>query len=298
MFNDLNDIRLFAEVVRRGGVSRGAEALAMPVATVSRRLAALEREVGARLIERNSRRFELTEAGRAYYSAASRVVEDLNSASAELAGLVNRTTGHLRIAAPPEFAVAFMAQPLATFVAAHPDITFSLDLSPRRVDLIDEGFDLAVRMGTLEDSALVSRRLTTLTRGLYAAKRLPARTTLPRSPDELAHCRMVTLQAGGGDGELTLSRIDRPSLQRSVTARQHVSVNSMTMLRQLIVAGAGIGIVPDRLMTDEVRTGRAVRILPQWQASPVQAHALVRSRALLPLRVRLFLDHLVASMPP
>ena len=145
MFADLNDIRLFVTVVRQGAVTRGAAALGMPQATVSRRLAALEREVGARLIERNSRRFDLTQAGRAYHAAASRVMDDLESASAEVAGLASRPVGRLRIAAPPDFATAFLAEPIASFMTTYPDITVDLDLSPRRVDLVDDDFDLARR---------------------------------------------------------------------------------------------------------------------------------------------------------
>jgi DNA-binding transcriptional LysR family regulator len=294
VFNDLNDIRLFAEVVRKGAVTRGALALGMPAATVSRRLAALEREVGARLIERSSRRFELTDAGRTYYAAAGRVLEDLDAAAATVSGVVERPAGHLRIAAPPDFATAFLAQPMAGFVQAYPDITVSMDLSPQRVDLIDDGFDIAVRMGALEDSRLVSRRLVTLSRGLYASPKYAKAQALPEDPAGILRCRMVTLDAYAQYGELSLARTARPSVQRTVTVEGHVNVNSMTMLRQLLLAGAGIGLVPDRLIEPDVRAGRAVRVLPDWQAPAVDAHLLYRSRSLLPQRVRLLLDHLVA----
>ncbi len=295
MFKDLNDIRLFATVVRRGAVTRGAEALGMPAATVSRRLAALEREVGARLIERSSRRFELTDTGRAYHAAASRVIEDLDLASAEVSGLVGRPAGHLRIAAPPDFAMAFLAEPIASFVAKHPQITIALDLSPRRVDLIDDGFDLALRMGTLEDSRLVSRRLTSLRRSLYASPAYAAANDLPEDPQDLCSARTISLEAYAHYGTLVLSKTERPSVKRTVTLDGHVTVNSMSMLRQLLMAGTGIGLVPDRLMQEELRGGRVVRVLPQWEAPPVDAHVLVRTRTLLPLRVRLFLDHLVQT---
>jgi DNA-binding transcriptional LysR family regulator len=295
VFKDLNDIRLLATVVRQGAVTRGAEALGMPPATVSRRLAALEREVGARLIERSSRRFELTETGRAYHAAASRVIEDLDSASAEVSGLVGRPAGHLRIAAPPDFATAFLAEPIAGFLAKHPQITMALDLSPRRVDLIDDGFDLALRMGALEDSRLVSRRLTSLRRSLYASPAYAAANTLPDDPQDLCSGRMISLEAYAHYGTLVLSRRDRASVKRAVTVNGHVTVNSMSMLRQLLLAGTGIGLVPDRLMHDELQAGRVVRVMPQWEAPPIDAHVLVRTRTLLPLRVRLFLDHLVRS---
>jgi DNA-binding transcriptional LysR family regulator len=294
VFNDLNDIRLLAEVVRKGAVTRGAAALGMPAATVSRRLTALEREVGARLIERSSRRFELTDAGRVYYAAAARVLEDLGAATAAVAGVVQSPVGHLRIAAPPDFATAFLAVPMASFVQAYPEITVSMDLSPKRVDLIDDGFDLAVRMGALEDSRLVSRRLVTLSRGLYASPKYAKTQALPEDPAGILRCRMVTLDAYAQHGELSLARTTRPSVWRTVTVEGHVNVNSMTMLRQLLLAGAGIGLVPDRLIEPDVRVGRAVRVLPEWQAPALDAHVLYRGRALLPQRVRLLLEHLLA----
>jgi DNA-binding transcriptional LysR family regulator len=294
VFNDLNDIRLLAEVVRAGAVTRGANALGMPAATVSRRLSALEREVGARLIERSSRRFELTDAGRAYHAAAARVLEDLGAATAAVAGVVDSPVGHLRIAAPPDFATAFLAVPMASFVQAYPEITVSMDLSPKRVDLIDDGFDLAVRMGALEDSRLVSQRLVTLSRGLYASPKYAKAQALPQDPAGILRCRMVTLDAYAQYGELSLARTERPSVRRTVAVEGHVNVNSMTMLRQLLLAGAGIGLVPDRLIEPDVRAGRAVRVLPDWQAPAVDAHLLYRGRALLPQRVRLLLNHLLA----
>ncbi len=296
MFNDLNDIRLFAEVVRRGAVTRGAAALAMPPATVSRRLAALEREVGARLVERSARRFELTDAGRAYYAAAARVLEDVELASAEVSGIAGKPSGQLRVAAPSDFAIAFLAGPITSFTARYPDITISLDLSPRRVDLVDEGFDLAIRMGELKDSQLVSRKLTTLERSLYASPAYLAESGLPDRPEAILRCRVVTLEAYGSYSELMLQRVDRPAVKRAVTVEGHITVNSMTMLRQLLLAGAGIALVPDRLIAGDVKAGRAVAVLPDWQAPPVEAHLLFRSRALLPQRVRLFIDHLVRAL--
>jgi DNA-binding transcriptional LysR family regulator len=296
LFNDLNDIRLFAEVVRRGAVTRGAAALAMPAATVSRRLSALEREVGARLIERSARRFELTDTGRVYYAAATRVLEDVELASAEVSGLAGKPAGQLRVAAPSDFAIAFLAGPITSFTALYPDISVSLDLSPRRVDLVDEGFDLAVRMGELKDSRLVSRKLTTLSRSLYASPQYLADSGTPQTPEGIQRCRVVTLEAYGGYSELSLQRVNRSSVKRAIPVEGHITVNSMTMLRQLLTAGAGIALVPDRLMLEELKAGRAVRVLEDWQAPPVDAHLLFRSRALLPQRVRLFIEHVVQAL--
>ena len=297
MFKDLNDIRLLVAVARAGTLTRGAAALHMPVATASRRLAALEREIGARLIERHARRFSLTDLGQTYLAVAQRALEEIDRASEEVAGLSTRPGGHLRIAAPADFATAFLAEPVASFAQQYPDITLSLELAARRVSLIEEGFDVAIRMGTLPDSMLTARHLIALTRGLYASPAYAQRTTLPSNPKELGRCCVVSLQAYLSEGQLTLHRIERPATAHTVAADARITVNSMAMLRQLLLAGAGIALVPDRLMQVEVKLGRAVRILPEWQAPAVHAHLLYRSRLLLPPRVRLFVDHLTAAFP-
>jgi DNA-binding transcriptional LysR family regulator len=142
----------------------------------------------------------------------------------------------------------------------------------------------------------VSRRLVTLQRSLYASPSYAQRWPLPHKPQEVLRCRVVTLEAYAEYGELTLQRAGRSSSKQTVGVEGHISVNSMTLLRQLLLSGAGIGLVPDRLMHDDVQHGRAVRVLPGWQAPAVEAHVLYRSRTLLPRRVRLFVEHLVQSL--
>jgi DNA-binding transcriptional LysR family regulator len=298
MFKDLNDIRLFASVARHTSITRGAQALQMPAATVSRRLTALERELGQRLVERSSRRFVLTETGQAYYTAATRVLDDLQQASTQMAGLTRSPAGHVRMAAPPDFASFFLAPALAYFSMRYPDISLALDLSPRRVDLVDDGFDVVLRMSALDDSRWVSRKLTTLTRSVYASKSCAKRHPAPQTPEDLATCRRVSLAAGAEAGEWVLQRNDRPSVKRSVNAPAPISVNSVALLRQLVVAGAGFGLVPDALMAADLKAGRVLAVLPGWQAPPVDAHLLFRARALLPQRVRLLVDHLLAAFAP
>jgi DNA-binding transcriptional LysR family regulator len=291
MFRDLNDIRLFAEVARHGAVTRGAEALGMPVATVSRRLAALEREVGERLIERNARRFRLTDTGVAYLTAATRVLEDLDAASSEMSRIVGTPSGQLHIAAPPDFATFFLSAPVADFCERYPAITVSMDLSPRRVDLINEGFDLAVRMGRLLDSRLVSRRLTRLERGLYVGRDHLERHGAPQRPEDLDSGRLLLLESDFAQGELTLRRGGE---LRAFEVQSHLNVNSVAMLRELTLVGAGIALLPGALVARELAEGSVVHLLPDWQATPIEAHLLYRGRALLPQRVRLMVEHLGA----
>jgi DNA-binding transcriptional LysR family regulator len=294
MFRDLNDIRLFAAVARQGAVTRGADALGLPAATVSRRLAALERDIGARLIERNARRFKLTEAGRAYLAAATRVLEGIDAAAAEVSGLAAEPAGQLRIAAPTDFGSFFLAAPIAAFCARYPRISLSIDLSPRRVDLIDEDFDLAVRMGALQDSRLVSRRLIALRRGLYASREHCAGRPPPQTPEALQAARLIALDTDAAHGALSLVHEGAADAQREIALDGHLRVNTIAMLRELTLAGAGIALLPEAMLRRELDAGQIVRVLPDWWGPPIDAHLLYRGRALLPERVRAMVEHLIA----
>jgi DNA-binding transcriptional LysR family regulator len=294
MFRDLNDIRLFAAVARQGAVTRGADALGLPAATVSRRLAALERDVGARLIERNARHFKLTDTGRAYLAAAVRVLEGIDAAAAEVSGLAAEPVGPLRIAAPTDFASFFLAAPIAEFSARYPRIAVTIELSPRRVDLIEDDFDLAVRMGALQDSRLISRRLTVLRRGLYASREHCAAYPPPQTPDALPRARLIALDADVAHGPLSLRQEGVTDTPCDIAPEGPLRVNTIAMLRELTLAGAGFALLPEAMLGRELEAGQIVRVLPGWWGPPIEAHLLYRGRALLPERVRLIVDHLLA----
>ena len=299
MFNDLNDIRLFTAVAQAGAVTKGAALLGTPAATVSRRLTALELEVGARLIERSARHFKLTELGQKYFAAAVRIVEDINNARTDVAELAGEMRGPIRISATAEFSSFFLAEPIARFSMNNPDISISMDLSPRLVNLIDEGFDLAVRIGDLADSRLVARKLVTLGASLYASREYARVWPMPLTIDALSQARVVTVSNGApslSTSSLTMHRVARPSVQRSISVRSPIQVNSVALLTQLVIAGAGIGRLPDILAAEPLASGKLVRVLPEWQAPLMDAHLLYPSRTLLPRRVRIFIEHLLASV--
>ena len=296
MFNDLNDIRLFTAVAQAGAVTKGAALLGTPAATVSRRLTALELEIGARLIERSARHFKLTELGQKYFAAAVRIVEDINNARANVTELAGEMRGPIRISATAEFSSFFLAEPIARFSMSYPDISISMDLSPRLVNLIDEGFDLAVRIGELVDSRLVARKLVTLSASLYASREYAQLWPMPQNIDALSEARLVTVTSTS-EPSLSMQRVARPSVQRTIRVRSAIQVNSVALLTQLVVAGAGIGRLPDILAAEPLASGKLVRVLPDWQAPLMDAHLLYPSRTLLPRRVRILIEHLLASVP-
>ncbi len=185
MIDDLNDMLIFAEVVRSGSITRAGERLDLPKATVSRRLSRLEARLGTKLLHKTTRRLELTEVGEAYYERCLPILEEVEETRDFASQLSSKPRGRLRITAPADFAAQWLAVPLATFCAAYPEITVDIDLSSRQVDLIAERVDVAIRAGQLSDSTLVARPLLMLTRSLYASPLYLSATGLPATPDEL-----------------------------------------------------------------------------------------------------------------
>jgi DNA-binding transcriptional LysR family regulator len=294
MFKDLNDIRLYAAVVQAGAVTKGAAQLGMPAATVSRRLSALEQEIGARLIERSARRFKLTVLGQQYFAAAARLLDDIKAASSDVSALASDLRGPIRVSATAEFAGFFLAEPIASFSQQYPDITILMDLSPRLVNLVDEGFDIAIRIGELQDDRLISRKLMALTRSFFASPKFPKQWPLPQTIDDLERTRLVRFARDTHDS-LTVQSIDKPSIKHTLHVRGQLQVNSLALLMQLVIAGAGIGLLPDLLAASALANGSLIRVLPNWQAPLIDAHLLYPNR-MMPRRVRLLIEHLQESV--
>jgi DNA-binding transcriptional LysR family regulator len=165
----LNDMALFVEVVKAKGFRSAAETLGMPNSTLSRRISALEKAIGLRLLHRTTRRIELTEAGQLYFERCKRIVDEARLAHEQLGGLLAEPTGVLRASFPVDFAVTYLAPLIVEFSTRYPKLTFDFELTSRRVDLVSEPFDVAIRLGESEDSQLIARRLATLGNYLYAS---------------------------------------------------------------------------------------------------------------------------------
>lgn len=292
---DPNDLLIFARVAELGSFSRAADQLGLPKSTVSRRLARLEQRVGERLLLRTTRRQTLTELGQQLLEHARQVAAEVDAVAALSAHRQTAPSGRLRVSMPSDFASFLLVDALAAFVALHPAITLELDLSARRVDLLGEGFDLAVRMGDLpDDSLLAARRLTAFPAGLYAAPDYLAERGEPQGPDDLArHDAVCHLGSSGEPMPWTLLRGDE-RWQSVPTGR--VGANSPELLIRLARAGAGIAAVPDYFAQADVRQGRLRRVLPQWCLPSPTAWAVFPGRRLMPAKTRAFLDMLLCAL--
>lgn len=289
----LNDMALFVEVVKAKGFRGAAEALGMPNSTLSRRISALEQQLGLRLLHRTTRKVELTEAGQLYFERCKRIVEEARLAHEQLGGMLAQPSGLLRASFPVDFATLFLAPLIAEFAQRHPDIHFEFELSPRRADLVSEPVDVAIRMGESPDSQLIARQLMRLPRSLYAAPRYLERAGEPCEPDELPRHQCLRLRTP--KGELWTLLRGKTAVEVKVGGR--FLLNSVGMIQRLAAEGLGIAMLADHVVTDDLAQGRLCRVLPQWRALSIPVYAMTETR-LLPAKTQRFIDFLSERLAP
>lgn len=292
---DPNDLLIFARVAELGSFNRAAERLGLPNSTVSRRLATLEQQLGEKLLLRTTRRQTLTEFGLQLLDHARQVASEVEAVTALRERRQATPSGRLRVSMPSDFATLILADTLAAFVALYPAIQLELDLSPRRVDLLGEGFDVVLRIGKLpDDASLAARRLAVFSFGLYASPNYLAEHGEPTGPDALVrHEAIRMLKANGEAASWTLAQGEQ-HWQGVPPGR--ASANSPELLIKLACAGAGIAAVPDYFAAPNVRHGVLRRVLPGWCLPNQEVWAVFPERKLMPIKTRVFIDMLQTAL--
>jgi DNA-binding transcriptional LysR family regulator len=312
---DADDLLLFARVAESGSFSRAAERVQLPKSTVSRRIAALEKRLGERLLQRTTRKLVITEFGQGVLDHARALSEEVDAALAFALSRQARPGGRLRVSMPGDFASTALEKPLAGFIRDFPDVSLELDLSPRRVDLIGENFDLAIRMGALpDDSQLAARRLAVFTMGLYAAPSLLREHGEPLTPDALRTMPALMILSRSGEAipwqlsarattgaDTAPAPAARPRggavpADHDIVPRQHVRANSPDVLIRLARSGAGVVAVTDFFAEPYLATGELQRILPDWCLPDTDCWAVFPGRRLMPAKTRAFIDMLSRTM--
>lgn len=289
-----NDLFLFARVVDEGSFSRAAERLGLPKSTVSRRVAALEAQLGERLLLRTTRKLTVTDFGLAVLEHAHHVVEDVAAAASLAQNRQIEPSGRLRVTMPGDLGNIVLAPLLAEFILKYPAVTLEVDLSARFVDLIGENFDVAIRMGELRDDAtLAARRMAVFTGSLYAAPGYLARRGTPPEPEALMeHDTLPILARSGGAMRWVLTRGDQ---RWEGIPASRATANSPELLMRMALAGSGITAINDHFALPYLQRGELVQVLPEWRLPPVSAWAVFPGRRLMPTRTRVFLDALSAK---
>ena len=287
---DLNEIVVFAKVVETRSFTAAAQQLGLPKSTVSRKVAQLEERLAARLIQRTTRKLSLTEIGQAYYERCARIVTDISIAEQLVTDMQSTPRGLLKITAPIDLGAFRLGAVTAAFCAEHPDIHVHLDLSDRVVDLVEEGMDLAIRFGPLNESTLVARRLSRISMGLYAAPSYLARKPAPTEPDDLADHDLIAFVPNARFGTWGLTGPGGQVSELTPTAR--LTSNNLLAVREAAVAGAGIALLPTFVV--QCPTAIAlVPVLPEWQAPTGELYAVYPSTRNLSPKVRAYLDFVV-----
>jgi DNA-binding transcriptional LysR family regulator len=293
MHLDANDLILFAAVVNAGSVSHAAGQAGLPKSTLSRRITQLEAKLGERLLTRTTRRLTLTEFGERILEHARRLQEEADAAAALAQHRQATPRGVLRVSMVPNFAELDLTQFLLQFAARYPEVRLELDLSPRRVDLVAERYDLALRAAARlpDDAMLVARKLCDMHNGLYASPAYLKRYGTPQTPDDL-FAGHVGLRLIGGAGEVIPWQLADGRREWSGIPDGALAANSLGLMRDLAAHGMGIVGLSDRYVRDWLAQGRLVRVLPDWQLPTVGLWSVTPGRRLLPARTRVFVDML------
>ncbi len=286
-----DDLLLFAAIAEHGSFVGASRYLALPTATVSRRLAHLEDQLRQKLIVRTTRRLVLTEFGQDLFEHSQRVAAEIEAVRDFIQSRESRARGRLRVSMPDDYARYRLSRALATFAQQYREIQLELEVDARRVDIIGERFDLAIRMGTLEnDATLVARQIDEQSFGLYASPLYLALRTPPNTPADLHHHDIIRLLSARGAPVPWKFRYGDRELEPVLVDK--FCVNSPGVIHQLLLEGAGIGALPDNFAVEEVRHKKLVRLLPDWRLPVVPTWAVMPTRRYLPTKTRVFLTHI------
>jgi DNA-binding transcriptional LysR family regulator len=293
---DLNHVAWFVRVVEAESFTRAAEGLGLRKSSLSRAVSRLEEDLGVRLLQRTTRHLSLTDAGRSYFAQARSALSGLADAAATVSDMGKDPRGVVRITAPADIGIILLSDVVARFVKDYPKIHVELALTSRIVDLVAEGFDMAVRAGKLEDSSLIARRVGSADLGLFATPSYVAQKGQPEKIADLASHDCVLFRGKEGRAEWKLSG---PRGEETVTVKGPVSVDDLLLVRQAVESGIGIGLLPIFLLGSCEKRGMksaAIRLMPDVALSGSALHVVTPSARHQPARVALFRDFLVESL--
>lgn len=290
---DLNEILVFARVVQAGSFIGAARALEMPKSTVSRKVSELEERLGARLLHRTTRKLRLTDVGHAFYQHAERMVGEAEEAVLVVGRMQEMPRGRLRVTAPLSF--GYLSSIVASFLQRYPEVALELVCTDRVVDLLHEGFDVAVRAGHLTDSTLIARNLGVLRSYLVAAPAFLQQSGAPTSPEELERLDCVVFGAAAERARWQLYA-DLRAVTVDVKAR--LVVNDFDFVEQAAFSGLGVAMIPAFRCVEALRSQRLLRVLPAWSSPEIPVHAVYPSARHLSPKVKAFVEHLRESMTP
>jgi len=286
---DLTELKTFIAVVETGGFNRAADQLDASAAAVSRRVSGLESALGVKLLNRTTRQIDLTEAGRQFYADVVSIIESLEEAEEKIQTGRETVKGNLRIAAPLSFGIGRIAPVLPEFMKRHPELKVNLQLEDRFTDLVAEGFDVAIRIGSLKDSTLVATRLARIPRVFCASPDYLARHGEPQKPEDLSRHNCLNYSLLSTRDNWSFSTDEGT---RDIEIHGSLSTNNGDVLKEATMQGLGIMMIPTFFVEQELNDGSLKAVLSDYCPEPFGLYAVRPSRHFTPARVRALIDYL------
>lgn len=287
----LSDIAVFVQVIERGSFTAAAEQLQLSKSVISKYVTRLEDRLGVRLLHRTTRRLSLTEAGQILYQRSQRGLEEIEAAEMEVSTLQQTPRGRLRFNCPMSFGILHIASALGEFRKICPDVSIDMNLEDRRVDLIEEGYDLAIRIGELPDSSLVARRLGPCKHVLCASPAYLQQHGTPRTPDELKQHHCLTYGYHDSPREWRLLAPDGRYINVPINSTMHM--NNSLALREAVLADAGIVLTPTFIVGPDIQSARLQQLLPNYRMLELSIYAVYPERKHLSPKVRAFIEFML-----
>jgi DNA-binding transcriptional LysR family regulator len=286
----LTSLGVFVAAVEEGSFAAAARRFGLSPAMAGKHVSEIEARLNARLLHRTTRRLSLTEAGQAYYERSKQILEAFDEANREASVAQGAARGVLRVAAPVTFGAMHLGQVIARYVEDHPQVNVQVILSDRYVDLLDAGMDIAVRIGRLDDPALVTRRIAPCRMVICASPGYIARHGAPRKPGDLLRAPRLAFSEAVSAGDWTLS--DARNRTYVIDGPSRISANNTQMLLSSALAGAGIAYGPTFVFGEHLRRGELVALLPTYRTTELVIQAVYPSARRIPFKVRQFVEYL------
>jgi DNA-binding transcriptional LysR family regulator len=285
----LDDLAVFVRVVERGGFASAARELGVPTSNISRAIARLESQSGVRLLHRTTRAVKPTSDGRELFASVASAVSSVRSAARALEPATRKPKGRLRVTAPGDICTAFLAEVIVSFAERYPQVALDFTLTNQLTNLVDEGFDVAVRATLrLDDSSLVARKLGEISLGLYASPNYLSKHGAPASVADLARHQCVVFRAA--DLSRTWALRGSAPAAANIAVRGRINGDDMGFVRAMVISGAGIGLLPQINCAADEASGRLVRVLPALHARGATLYVVYPSAKQVPARVTAFRD--------
>lgn len=283
---DFNETAVFVKVVQTGSFSAAARQLGLPTSTVSTRISRLEKRLGVTLLQRTTRRLSLTEAGSVFYEHSAVGMEHMLDAENAVTEQTSEAKGFLRVSAPPDFGDALLASIIRNVRKQHPMINVELSLDDHYVNLIEEAMDVAIRIGDLQDSSMIAKRVGDTCWAPFASPEYLQNASLLSKPQHLNNHVCLQFTSLGKDEWVLLHKSD----SIKIPMERKIVVNDLDVIRSMAIAGDGVALLPTYACLDDFRAGKLVRVLPKWYARADPVHLVFPQQKFIPSKLRIFID--------